>query len=154
MATTRQEALKELDHFIKNKFELFGLYEDAIDERDPFLYHSVLSPYINIGFLTPEEVVKKALKAEVSLNSKEGFVRQIIGWREFVRGIYQEYSEIQDSSNFFNHKNKLKKCWYQGNTGIVPLDDAIKKVLKYGYNHHIERLMIISNLMLLCRVDP
>lgn len=154
LATSRKEALKELNFFLKNKFELFGVYEDAIDLRDPFLYHSVLSPYINIGFITPEEIVKKAVKVDVSINSKEGFIRQIIGWREFIRGIYQEYSEVQEKKNFFKHKRKLKKCWYQGNTGILPLDDAINKVTKYGYNHHIERLMIISNLMLLCRVDP
>jgi len=154
MATSRKEAQKELDYFIKNKFELFGVYEDAIDDRDPFLYHSVLSPYINIGFLTPEEIVKKVLKANVSINSQEGFIRQIIGWREFVRGIYQQYSEIQDKKNFFKHSKKIKKCWYNGSTGLPPLDDAIKKVIKYGYNHHIERLMIVSNLMLLCRIDP
>jgi deoxyribodipyrimidine photolyase-related protein len=84
MATTRDEALLILEDFIKNKFELFGPYEDAIDTRDPFLYHSVLSPYINIGFLTPEEIVKKVLKAKVDIASKEGFIRQIIGWREFM----------------------------------------------------------------------
>lgn len=154
MHVTREGALKELDYFIKKKFELFGTYEDAIDQRDPFLYHSVLSPYINIGFLTPEEVVKKALKADVSLNSKEGFVRQVIGWREFIRGIYQEYSEIEDKENFFKHKRKLTSAWYTGETGIPPLDDAIKKTIHYGYNHHIERLMIISNLMLLCEIEP
>ena len=154
MHVTRDGALKELKYFLKEKFENFGAYEDAIDDRDPFLYHSVLSPYINIGFLTPEEIVKKALKADVDLNSKEGFIRQIIGWREFMRGIYQEYSEKQDKENFFKHKRKLTKAWYEGETGIPPLDDAIKKVLRYGYNHHIERLMIISNLMLLCEIKP
>lgn len=154
MHVTRKGALKELDLFLKQKFEFFGIYEDAIDTRDPFLYHSVLSPYINIGFLTPEEVVKKALKCDVSINSKEGFIRQIIGWREFVRGIYQEYSEVQEESNFFNHQNSLKDSWYTGNTSIVPLDDAIKKTLRFGYNHHIERLMIISNIMLLCEIHP
>ena len=150
----RKGALKELDNFIKNKFDLFGVYEDAIDTRDPFLYHSILSPYLNIGLITPEEVVKKALKVDVPINSKEGFVRQIIGWREFIRGIYQEYSEIQDKSNFFNHSNKLSKHWYQGTTGITPLDDAINKAIDFGYNHHIERLMIISNIMLLCEIKP
>lgn len=154
MATTRKEALKVLDDFVKNKIELFGDFEDAIDDRDPFLYHSVLSPYLNIGFVTPEEVVKKVLKAKCPINSKEGFVRQVIGWREFIRGIYQQYSEEQDKSNFFNHKKSLTSQWYTGDTGIEPLDDAIKKVLKYGYNHHIERLMIISNLMLLAEIHP
>ena len=106
MATSRKEALKLLDYFIKNKFEYFGNYEDAIDERDPFLYHSVLSPYINIGFLTPDEVVKKALVADVGINSKEGFIRQIIGWREFIRGVYQEYSDIQEKENGLRLKIK------------------------------------------------
>ena len=154
MATTREEALAVFDDFIKRKLDLFGDFEDAIDERDPFLYHSVLSPYLNIGFITPEEVVKKVIKAKTPLNSKEGFVRQVIGWREFIRGIYQEYSEVQESSNFFNHHKKLTAHWYDGTTGIIPLDDAIKKVIKLGYNHHIERLMVISNLMLLCEVHP
>jgi deoxyribodipyrimidine photolyase-related protein len=154
MHTTRQGALEELDYFIQEKFELFGPYEDAIDLRDPFLYHSVMSPYINIGFVTPSEIVKVALAADVSLNSKEGFVRQVIGWREFVRGIYQEYSDEQDKSNFFGHQNKLTSAWYEGSTGITPLDDAIKKVDQFGYCHHIERLMIISNIMLLCEIHP
>ncbi len=154
MHVTRKGALKELNYFLKEKFELFGPYEDAIDQRDPFLYHSVLSPYLNIGFITPEELVNKSLQTDVSLNSKEGFVRQVIGWREFIRGIYREYSERQDKTNFFAHKNALTDDWYQATTGIPPLDDAIKKVDQYGYCHHIERLMIISNLMLLSEIHP
>lgn len=154
MHVDRKGALKELKYFIQEKFENFGVYEDALDERDPFLYHSVLSPYINIGFITPEEVVKEALKAKVSINSKEGFVRQIIGWREFIRGIYQEYSEVQEQSNFFKHKRKLTNDWYEGSTGIPPLDDAIKKTVKFGYSHHIERLMVISNIMLMSEIHP
>ena len=152
--TTRKDALKVLDEFLNKKFDLFGPYEDAIDTRDPFLYHSILSPYMNIGFLPPEEIVKKTLKVDTDLNSKEGFIRQIIGWREFVRGIYREYSEEQENSNFFKHENKLNSKWYEASTGIIPLDDAIKKVDRYGYNHHIERLMIISNIMLLCEIEP
>ncbi|GAB4417170.1 MAG: cryptochrome/photolyase family protein [Bacteriovoracaceae bacterium] len=154
MHVNRQGALSELHYFFENKFHHFGDFEDAIDDRDPFLYHSVLSPYLNIGFLTPDEIVREALKQKVSLNSKEGFIRQIIGWREFVRGIYQEYSEVQDQKNFFNHSRRLSKSWYNGTTGIVPLDDAIKKVVRFGYCHHIERLMVISNIMLLSEIDP
>ncbi len=105
----RKGALDALNYFFANKFENFGVYEDAIDDRDPFLYHSVLSPYLNIGFITPEEIIEKALEAEAPLNSKEGFIRQVIGWREFIRGIYQEYSEIQSEANFFSHQNKLGK---------------------------------------------
>ncbi len=150
----RKGALDALNYFFANKFENFGVYEDAIDDRDPFLYHSVLSPYLNIGFITPEEIIEKALEAEAPLNSKEGFIRQVIGWREFIRGIYQEYSEIQSEANFFSHQNKLGEAWYTGETGIPPLDDAIRKALSYGYCHHIERLMIISNIMLLCEIAP
>lgn len=154
MHVDRKGALKELNYFLKEKFENFGPFEDAIDTRDPFLYHSVMSPYLNIGFVTPKEIVNKAVKADVSLNSKEGFIRQVIGWREFVRGIYQQYSEEQDKANFFGHKRKLTEAWYTGETGILPLDDVIKKVDQYGYCHHIERLMILSNIMLLAEIEP
>jgi deoxyribodipyrimidine photolyase-related protein len=153
-AVNREEALRIFDDFIENKLKYFGVYEDAIDNRDPFLYHSILSPYLNIGFLTPKEIIKKIAIADAPLNSKEGLIRQIMGWREFVRGIYQNYSEQQEKSNFFDHHRKLTKNWYSGTTGILPLDDAIKKAVQYGYNHHIERLMIISNIMLLCEINP
>lgn len=154
MHVNRKGALKELNAFLKDKFEHFGPFEDAIDTRDPFLYHSIMSPYLNIGFVTPNEIVSKAVASDVSLNSKEGFIRQVIGWREFVRGIYQQYSEEQDQSNFFGHDRKLTKAWYIGETGIPPLDDVIKKVDQFGYCHHIERLMILSNIMLLTEIRP
>jgi deoxyribodipyrimidine photolyase-related protein len=113
---------------------------------------------LNSGLLTPEQVVRETLSFakthEVPLASLEGFLRQIIGWREFIRGIYQNFSDQQENSNFFQHKKKLSDDWYKGTTGIAPLDHAIKKVLKYGYNHHIERLMVIGSLMLLLEVDP
>jgi len=154
LAVTRVEVLDRFDTFLKERFELFGDYEDAIDKRDPFLYHSVLSPYINMGLITPNEIIKIVEKSNVSLNSKEGFIRQIAGWREFMRGIYQEYGHLQEDSNFFDHKRSLSRDWYNGTTGIEPLDDAIKKVNELGYCHHIERLMIISNMMLLCEIHP
>ena len=88
------------------------------------------------------------------MNSIEGLIRQIMGWREFIRGIYHNFSEIQENRNFFNHQRKLTSAWYDGTTGIVPVDNAIIKVNKYGYLHHIERLMVMSNVMLLCEVDP
>lgn len=88
------------------------------------------------------------------MNSLEGFIRQVIGWREFIRGIYQTYSEKQDATNFWGHQRKLKDCWYQGNTGIEPLDDVIHKTQKYAYAHHIERLMVVGSLMLLLQVHP
>ena len=159
LPTDRAGALKYLDHFIEHHLTQFGDYQDAITPRDPFLYHAVISPMMNNGLITPEEILSKVLHhyrthKTVPLSSVEGFVRQVMGWREFVRGIYQNYSEVQDEKNFFNHKGKLTKDWYEGTTGIPPVDDAIKKALKYGYCHHIERLMVISNIMLLSEIDP
>ncbi len=156
-ATTRQEAVVRLDEFLMRRFQQFGPYEDAIDKEGVFLFHSVLSPYINMGLLTPEEVVRKALafhgQFEVHFPSVEGFVRQIIGWREFVRGIYHTYHDDL-YANFFEHSRRMKDCWYDGTTGIPPLDDSIKKAQKHGYTHHIERLMILGNIMLLCELNP
>ena len=147
-----------LDEFLAKRFANFGLYEDAITGRDLALFHSVLSPMMNLGLLTPAEVIKRTISfcenKKIPLNSLEGFLRQVIGWREFVRGIYQNFSERQDADNFFHHKRKLKKSWYAGTTGLPPLDDAIKKTIKFGWAHHIERLMIISCTMLLSEVDP
>ncbi len=150
--TTREQALDWLQEFLEKRFEHFGDYEDAIEEQEQFMYHSVLSPLLNLGLLTPKEVVDKALQCDVPLNCKEGFVRQIIGWREFVRGCY--HTSNYEGLNHFNHENTLTKSWYDGTTGIVPLDDTIKKTLKFGYAHHIERLMIVGNIMLLSEIHP
>ena len=123
-----------------------------------FLFHSTLSPSINIGLISPNEIIEETLcvfkKSNIPLNSTEGFIRQIIGWREFIRGIYQEKSEFQRTQNYWKHKKKLRGSWYEGSTGILPLDDCIKTTMKDGYHHHIPRLMIISNLMNMCEVDP
>ena len=146
------------DDFLEKRFKDFGVYEDAITKRDMALFHSVLSPMMNLGLLTPEHIVNRTLifaqKNKIPMNSLEGFIRQVIGWREFVRGIYQNFSERQDRENFFKHERKLTESWYQGTTGLPPLDDAIKKTAKYGWAHHIERLMIISCVMLLTQIDP
>jgi len=158
--TTRKESLKWLDIFIKERFEHFGTYQDSITSRSDFVFHSVLSPMISMGLILPEEVIKKVETAYfdnpevIPLNSVEGFIRQVLGWREFIRGIYQNFSDEQWNTNFWNHQKKLSKDWYQGTTGIPILDDAIKKTLKYSYAHHIERLMILSNMMLLCEIHP
>lgn len=158
--TTRRSALKTLDNFIKNKLVNFGPYQDAMSTRGDMLFHSIISPYINAGLITPDEVLRRVVK-EVSSNklpehysSIEGFVRQVLGWREFVRGIYQNFSDEQEGSNFFKHKRELTDLWYSGETGILPLDLAIKKATKTGYAHHIERLMILGNIMVLCEINP
>ena len=93
-------------------------------------------------------------KNQIPLNSLEGFIRQIIGWREFIRGIYQTRGKEQEQSNFFGHYGKLTSHWYDGTTGIEPLDDAIKDCINFGFTHHIPRLMIIGNIMNLARIHP
>jgi deoxyribodipyrimidine photolyase-related protein len=159
LPTDRKGALKSLKHFINHHISDFGSYQDAITPRAPFLYHSIISPAVNAGLLTPREVIDEVIKAmekdpEIPLHSIEGFVRQVMGWREFVRGIYQNFSEQEERTNFFNHKRKLTKHWYEGTTGLPPVDDAIRKANEYGYCHHIERLMILSNVMLLSELHP
>lgn len=158
LATDREQALKIFDQFLKEKLENFGSYQDAITNRDPFLFHSIISPYINMGMLIPEEIVSKTLEYyyeyKPPLNSVEGFIRQVMGWREFLRGIYQNFDHEMTDKNFWNHTRKLKECWWTGDTGIEVIDYVIKKTIKYGYAHHIERLMVISNIMLTLQVDP
>lgn len=162
LPTTHDEAETWLKQFLKERLEEFGPYEDSIpaggDPQWDLLQHSALAPLMNIGLLTTEQILESALKYasknKTSIASLEGFVRQIIGWREFIRGIDIVHGEIQERSNFFGHDRKLKPSWYSGKTGLRPLDDAIKKTVRRGYNHHIERLMLIGNAMLLSRVEP
>ncbi len=155
LPTTFEAAEEWLEDFLRRRFANFGPYEDAIEMHEPFLFHSLLSPIINIGLLTPKQVIDQAITYaethEVPMQSLEGFVRQVIGWREFLRGIYHTQEERK---NFFTHSRKLTPAWYEGNTGILPLDTVIKRVMKYGYAHHIERLMVLSNMMVLCEIDP
>ncbi len=158
MPTDREESLMWLDNFFENKFLNFGNYEDAIRSENNFLFHSAISPILNMGLITPDEVIKKALEysqlKSVPINSLEGFIRQIIGWREFIRGIYHYKGNEEINSNYWNHQRKLTKDWYEGTTGIDPLDDAIKDCLKFGYTHHIPRLMVICNIMNLSKIHP
>ncbi|MCX6988469.1 MAG: cryptochrome/photolyase family protein [Chlamydiae bacterium] len=156
--TTHAEAKKWLIHFLDNKLALFGVYEDAIVYKESSLFHSVLSPLLNTGLLTPEQVVKMTLEYAdshpVAMNSLEGFIRQVIGWREFIRGIYHERGSAQRTRNFFHHTNKIPSSFYTGTTGILPVDDCIQKLHKHAYCHHIERLMVLGNFFLLCEIDP
>ena len=157
--TDFDEADKWLNDFFEYRFSLFGDYEDAICKDNTFLWHSLISPLLNCGLLTPDDVIRKALvyanKNEVPINSLEGFIRQIIGWREFICLVYKKYGTKMRNSNFWNFEDKpIPKSFYQGNTGIEPVDVVIKNIIKYGYCHHIERLMIIGNFMLLCRIHP
>ena len=157
-ATEYKEILKLLDFFIKDKLNLFGDYEDAVDQNNNILFHSALSPYINLGLLTPDIIIHKIIRYHnvkgVRLNSLEGYIRQLIGWREFMRGIYQNFSREMETNNFFKHNRKMKDSFYSGSTGLNPLDHAIQNADKFGWSHHIERLMILSNIMNLCEVEP
>ena len=156
--TTRRQALAWLRQFLDERFADFGAYEDALSDRDPVLFHSALSPMMNLGLITPSEVLDRALEraasAGVPMNSLEGFVRQVIGWREFIRGVYRQYEQEDETNNFWGHTRTLKPCWYDGTTGLRPLDDVIRKANRFGWTHHIERLMVMGNLFNLCEVRP
>lgn len=155
---THEQAKKSFHDFLEHRLALFGPYQDAIDTKHDIIFHSLLSSSLNNGLLTPAFVIAQTLahcqKHKVPLNSLEGFIRQIIGWREFVRGIYIIKGEQQRKQNFFDHKNKLPKSFWTASTGIEPLDYSISKVLKISYAHHIERLMVLGNFMLLARINP
>ena len=156
--STRAGALAWLDDFLQQRLAQFGPYEDAMSLRTDTLFHSALSPLLNIGLLTPDEVIAAALQraetVDIPLPSLEGFVRQIAGWREFIRGVYQNYSEQQQHTNFWSHERQLGASWYTGDTGIAPLDHAIQTATRLGWNHHIPRLMVVANLMNLCEIQP
>ena len=156
--TTHAMAEKWLDTFLQQRFEKFGPYEDAVAAGQNWIYHSVLTPMLNTGLLTPQLVIDKALsyaqENEVPLNSLEGFVRQIIGWREFMRATYEDLGVPMRTTNHWGHTRKLPHSFYDGTTGIDPIDDAIHRILDTAYCHHIERLMLIGGFMFLCEIDP
>jgi deoxyribodipyrimidine photolyase-related protein len=158
MPVTRAGWIAWLDDFIEERLNEFGPYEDALSLEDELVNHSALSPALNTGLLTPQEVVARVLEktrdGKIQMRSLEGFSRQIIGWREYVRGIYRGHSERQESANAWGHRRHLAKSWWTAETGIVPIDSAIKKVLRLGWLHHIERLMVISSAMFLCEIEP
>ena len=144
--------------FLEQRFLEFGTYEDAIVAENSILNHSVLTPMLNIGLITPAYVIEQSIAfAEtnnIPINSLEGFVRQIIGWREFIRGIYESRGSDERTRNFWGFTKKIPKSFYDGTTGIYPIDQTIKKTLETGYCNHIERLMVLGNFMLLCEFDP
>ncbi len=152
------ESLIWLNQFLKERFLHFGTYEDAMLKDHDILHHSVLTPMLNVGMLTPNQIVSRVLQfaneEDIPLNSVEGFVRQVIGWREFIRGVYVWKGSEERTKNFWGFSRKIPPSFYDGTTGIDPVDNVIKRVLKTGYCHHIERLMILGNFMLLCEFDP
>ena len=153
-----QLAKKWLDDFFITRFYEFGPYEDAVVKEKSILNHSVLSPLLNTGLINPKELIKRTInyhyENKIPINSTEGFIRQIIGWREFIRGVYVCKGTEERNKNFWNFSRKIPSSFYSANTGIDPVDDTINKINKSGYANHIERLMIIGNFMLLCEFDP
>lgn len=158
-AVTHADADAWLGRFLDERFAEFGVYEDAVSVRHPFLHHSAISPMLNIGLLDPTDVVARVMERAqrppaVPLNSLEGLLRQIIGWREFMAGIYRHRGTAIRNGNFWNHARPMPRAFYDATTGIPPVDRVISQVLRDGYCHHIERLMILGNFMLLCRIRP
>lgn len=149
---TRSTAKKWLKDFIKMRFNNFGPFQDHIDNKEETLYHSLLSTSINIGLLNPSDVIKEIMKhkSKIRLNSFEGFIRQLF-WREYQRYCY-EYCDFK--GNYFGNKKSLGKKWYNGTTGIDPIDHCIVKAFDTGYLHHIERLMVVGNYMNISGISP
>ena len=156
--TSHEAAESWLGRFLKERFELFGPYEDAILEGEALLWHSAITPMLNIGLLTPKQVLDAALaeieSRDIPMNSAEGFIRQVIGWREFMRATYEDLGVEMRNGNHWGHERALPSSFWTGETGIGPIDDTIKRILKTGYCHHIERLMVLGGFMFICEVDP
>ncbi|WP_338548993.1 cryptochrome/photolyase family protein [Roseovarius phycicola] len=157
-AVTREQALKALDHFATHLLAGFGDFQDAMLQGDRFLHHSVLSPYLNIGLLSPLEIckrVKEEWKAgHVPINAAEGFIRQIIGWREYVRGIYFREGPDYPTRNALGHTRDLPWMYWGGETGMNCMAHAVGQTREEAYAHHIQRLMVTGNFALLAGIDP
>jgi deoxyribodipyrimidine photolyase-related protein len=154
----RASALAWLDDFFTQRFQSFGDYEDAMHPDEILLFHSGITPMLNVGLLNPNEVIERALafaeRQNIPLSSLEGFIRQVSGWREFIRLVYVQVGRTQRTTNYWQFNRKIPDSFWTGDTGIEPVDRVIKKLLKTGYSHHIERLMVLGNFMLLCEFDP
>jgi len=156
--TDRAGALRALNHFIEHALPDFGTYQDAMLEGDPYLYHAVLALYLNAGLLGPLEICKKAEEAyhdgRAPLNSVEGFIRQIIGWREYVRGIYFREGPDYPRRNALNHQRKLPGFYWGDETRMKCIAQAVGQTRDLAYAHHIQRLMVTGNFALLAGVNP
>jgi deoxyribodipyrimidine photolyase-related protein len=156
-AVTREQAIVELDDFIERILPYFGAYQDAMVKGEPYLNHSLLSSYINAGLLLPLEVCQKAeamyRKNKAPLNAVEGFIRQILGWREYVRGIYwlkmPQYGEL----NYLDAKLTLPSFYWGGKTNMACISEVVKQTKEHAYSHHIQRLMVTGNFALLAGLD-
>ncbi|MEH3033479.1 MAG: cryptochrome/photolyase family protein [Aeromicrobium erythreum] len=155
---TRDQADAMLQEFLDQRFHEFGPYEDAISAEHGFVFHAALTPALNIGLLDPadvlDRVVRHAERNDVPLASYEGFVRQLIGWREYMRGSYVSRGRRLRTTNALDHHREIPPGWWTAETGLDPVDAVLRRVLDTGYAHHIERLMVLGNALCLLRVDP
>lgn len=153
--TDHAEASAAYDDFLAHRFDQFGPYEDAIVAGQGTLFHSLLTPALNIGLIDPRDVLDRALaRDDVPLASLEGFVRQLIGWREYMRAVYVRDGRRLRSRNHLGQTRPLTEGWWTASTGLEPVDTVLARVLETGYAHHIERLMVLGNAMCLLRTDP
>ncbi len=157
-AVTREEALLEAEHFMTELLPNFGDYQDAMVTGEAYLYHSLLSCYINIGLLLPLEICQMAEKkyhqGKAPINAVEGFIRQILGWREYVRGIYWLKMPEYIKNNFLEAKNPLPKFYWDEKTTMFCLSEVVKQTREHAYSHHIQRLMITGNFALIAGLNP
>jgi deoxyribodipyrimidine photolyase-related protein len=155
---TREQALEALNVFIEHRLPQFGQYQDAMWTDTPFGWHALLSAALNLHLLDPREVVAQAeeayRKGRVPLESAEGFIRQILGWREFIRGVYWQDMPGLKAANHYQHERALPAWFWNGKTNMACLRDSLGQTLKHGYAHHIQRLMVMGNFALLAELSP
>ncbi len=155
---TRAQALAALDAFVRSRLALFGDYQDALSDGEDTLFHSLLSTSLNLGLLNPREVIEAAAAAletqGAPLNAVEGFVRQILGWREYVRGIYLREGPDYVERNALDAQRKLPDFYWTGDSGMRCLDRAVAQTRERAYAHHIQRLMVLGNFALIAGVRP
>ncbi len=153
-----KDAERWFEDFLQQRFREFGPYEDAMVREENFLHHAVISPMLNTGLLDPEHIIHRAITFafdnQIPMNSLEGFIRQVMGWREFIRIVYEREGRKQRTRNHFGFTRRIPRIFWTGNTGIEPVDCVIGHTLQHGYTHHINRLMVLGNFMLLCEFDP
>jgi len=157
-ATTHKEAWNQMLEFFDTYFKNYGSFQDAMKSNEPFMFHSLLSAYLNSGLLDPMDCIEEAecryRNNEAPLNSTEGFIRQIIGWREFIRGIYWSNMPHYKELNFFNNTNKLPSFFWDGDTKMHCIADVVSTTKKNAYAHHIQRLMVTGNFAMLSGISP
>lgn len=157
-ATTRAGALAALDHFLARNLAEFGAYQDAMARGEPFVHHALLSPYLNLGLLTAQEVCLAAervyLEGQAPLNSVEGFIRQILGWREYVRGLYWLRMPGYAESNALGATRPLPAFYWTGETDMRCVAEVVSQTRRHAYAHHIQRLMVTGNFALLAGLAP